>query len=463
MESDLTLGLAFFAGLASFLSPCVFALVPAYVGYLGGRSAAAASGEGKSSSWTTFSHGIAFVLGFSVVFILLGALAGAIGGVLYKITEILVKVGGVVIVIFGLHMTRLIRIPFLDYDLRPQSTPDRSRGYFSSALMGVFFSAGWAPCVGPVLGAILTLSFNEGSSVEGARLLTAYSAGLGIPFLLAATQIGWVTTILRRYGKVMYYAEMIMGVVLIAIGILLFFGRFVTLARFGAFFDTFDEVTVGRQLLAGVLGAGILGLLIAFIAQSRGKNFLDWWFFGAGISAVVIVVLYVIGALNFLIPIINPNPAPEINQLEVAPVKGGLAPDFELISLSGEKIRLSDFRGKVVLINFWATWCVPCRLEMPAIQDRANSHPSDLVVLAVDYDESAQDVSDFVLELQLTFDPLLDPGAEVQQLYQVRGYPSSYFIDGEGVIKQLHIGIMTEGQLDSYLDDLGIDLAPASK
>ena len=158
----------------------------------------------------------------------------------------------------------------------------------------------------------------------------------------------------------------------IAIGVLLFLGRFVTLVRFGTFFDTFDEVAVGRQLLAGVLGAGILGLLIGFIAQSRGKNFLDWWFFGAGISAVVIIVLYFIGALNFLIPIINPNPAPEINQLEVAPVKGGLAPYFELLSLSGETISLSDFRGKGVLINFWATWCAPCRLEMPAIQDRAN-------------------------------------------------------------------------------------------
>jgi peroxiredoxin len=164
-----------------------------------------------------------------------------------------------------------------------------------------------------------------------------------------------------------------------------------------------------------------------------------------------------------LIPIINPNPAPETNQLEVAPVVGGLAPDFELLSLSGESFRLSDFRGKVVLINFWATWCAPCRLEIPAIQDRANLYPSDLVVLAVDNNEPAQDVLDFVLELQLTLDPLLDPGAEVQQLYQVRGYPSSYFIDREGVIKQLHIGIMTEGQLDGYLEDLGISMVPASK
>ena len=157
--SNLTIGLAFFAGLASFLSPCVFALVPAYVGYLSGRSVSLAQGGDpeESSSWLTLTHGFAFVIGFSVVFILLGVLAAALGGFLFDFTQILVRVGGVVVIVFGLHMTGIITIPFLQYDLRPQSQPDRNRGYFSSALMGVFFSAGWSPCVGPVLGAISRL------------------------------------------------------------------------------------------------------------------------------------------------------------------------------------------------------------------------------------------------------------------------------------------------------------------
>ena len=304
-DGNLTLGLAFFAGLASFLSPCVFALVPAYVGYLSGRSVAAAENDEKTSSFITLTHGIAFVVGFSVVFILLGILAAALGGLLYNISQILVKVGGVVIVIFGLHMTGIIRIPFLEYDLRPQSTPDRSRGYISSAMMGVFFSAGWSPCVGPVLGAILTLSLNGGSISQGAQLLGAYSLGLGIPFVLAATQIGWVTTILRRYGKVMHYVEIVMGVLLVIIGIMLFFGRFETLASLGTFFDTFDEVFVGRLLMVGLLAAGLIGLIPAWIARQKGKNFLDWWFLGAGASIVVIVVLYILGAFNFLVPLLT--------------------------------------------------------------------------------------------------------------------------------------------------------------
>ena len=306
MESNLTFGIAFFAGLASFLSPCVFALVPAYIGYLSGRSVAAASVEGgaKSTSWLTFSHGFAFVSGFSTIFILLGAVAGALGDLLYDITDYLVKIGGVVVVIFGLHMTKIIRIPFLDYDLRPQSKPDQRRGYLSSFLMGVFFSSGWSACVGPVLGAILTLSFNQGGSGQGALLLTAYSAGLAIPFLVAATQIGWVTTIIRRYGKVMHYAEIIMGVVLIAIGVLLFTNNFQTLANLGSFIESVDEVAVGLLISIGLAASILLGLIPAFIAKSKGNIFLDWWFLGGGISLIVLIVLYVLGAFNWLLPLI---------------------------------------------------------------------------------------------------------------------------------------------------------------
>jgi len=232
--TDITVGLAFLAGLASFLSPCVFCLVPAYVGYLGGRTAASARAE-QPNRWVTFSHGLAFVLGFSVVFVTLGVAASALGGVLYDLRTWVAKIGGIIVIIFGLHMTGIFRIPFLEYDLRPQSIPDRSRGYFASALMGVFFSAGWSPCVGPVLGAILTFAINGGSVSHGVSLLSAYSAGLAIPFLLAALGIGWVTVILRRYNKVMHYVEIGMGVILVIVGGMLLLGTFQLLSRFGLF------------------------------------------------------------------------------------------------------------------------------------------------------------------------------------------------------------------------------------
>ena len=233
--SQITVGLAFLAGLASFLSPCVFSLVPAYIGYLGGR---AAGGEDSASNrFVTLTHGLAFVLGFSVVFVVLGVAVSAAGGLLYDLRGYLAKIGGVVVVIFGLHMIGVFRIPFLEYDARVHSNPDRKWGYLSSALLGVFFSAGWSPCVGPVLGTILTLAINGGSVALGAKLLTAYSAGLAVPFLAAALGIGWVSTTLRKYGKAMHYVEIAMGVVLVIVGILLFSGAFALLARFGYFVD----------------------------------------------------------------------------------------------------------------------------------------------------------------------------------------------------------------------------------
>ncbi len=234
---NIGVGLAFLAGLASFLSPCVFSLIPAYVGYLSGRSVAASRSGSEPNKLVTFFHGLAFVLGFSAVFLTLGLTLSAIGTLLYDLRFWLAKIGGVIVVVFGLHMTGLLRIPFLEYDLRPQTKVDQRRGFLSSALLGVTFSAGWSPCIGPILGAILTLAINEGSISQGVWLLSFYSAGLAIPFLIAALGIGWVTTILRKYSKVMHYVEIVMGIVLIIVGVLLFFGVFNQLAQFGTFID----------------------------------------------------------------------------------------------------------------------------------------------------------------------------------------------------------------------------------
>ena len=146
-----------------------------------------------------------------------------------------------------------------------------------------------------------------------------------------------------------------------------------------------------------------------------------------------------------------------ISELDVAPVVDLIAPDFELEAIDGKRISLSEFQGKAVLVNFWATWCGPCRVEMPAIQSRFEAHNDELVVLAVDNNEPQPAVAAFFNELSLTFPGLLDPGGAIQELYRVRGYPSSYFVDPNGIIRVVHIGVMTEGQLDDYLSQVGID------
>jgi len=235
MGLNISIGLAFLAGLASFLSPCVFSLVPAYISYLGGR---AAGGENRPGDrFATFTHGLAFVLGFSFVFVSVGITASAFGSLLYGMRTWVARIGGIVVIIFGLHMTGVFRIPILENDLRIYyGYSEHRRGYITSFLMGVFFSAGWSPCVGPVLGSILTLAIGGGSVALGVKLLSAYSAGLAIPFLIAALSIGWIFGILRRHKKVIHYVEVGMGVVLIIVGLMLLFNVFQWLSTYGQFF-----------------------------------------------------------------------------------------------------------------------------------------------------------------------------------------------------------------------------------
>ncbi len=223
---SLSFGLAFLAGLVSFLSPCVLSLVPAYVSYLGSRSITPEGVEmgamRMGNRRETMTHALAFVLGFSVVFVLLGAAASALGAALFDARGLITKVGGIIVIVFGLHTMGVISLPFLEYDKRIHRVPDRRWGYLSSSLMGVIFSAGWSPCVGPVLGAVLTLALSTHTVGQGVVLLSAYSLGLAIPFLLAAAGVAQVSDFLKQHGKSLRYASFVTGAFLILIGILVF-------------------------------------------------------------------------------------------------------------------------------------------------------------------------------------------------------------------------------------------------
>lgn len=291
-----SLSLAFLAGLASFLSPCVFALVPAYISYLGGRSVAAPPCKGGDTA-TTLAHGLAFVFGFSVVFVLLGLISSSIGALLQNLQGYLAVVGGLITIVLGLQLAGVLHIRYLEYDLRPQNQVQRERSYWSSALMGVFFSAGWTPCIGPALGVILTLAANGGDPLQGALLLSVYSAGLAIPFLFAATQIGWVTYLLRRHAKLGLYIQRALGVVLTIIGVLLLTGRLSTLNNLGVFFDIFQEGQIGMLVLGAILAALVLGLAVGWWARRSGKAFVEYWFLGTGVSLVVLITGYLVFSL----------------------------------------------------------------------------------------------------------------------------------------------------------------------
>ena len=243
--SAVTIPFAVLAGLFSFLSPCVLPLVPAYVTYMTGQAAntvstnlAIAGAEGgspaeaiKPARWIIFLHGLFFVFGFAVIFIFLGITAGAIGSLRLGFIRnggIFNILGGLIIIVLALHIMGVIKIPFLYYDTRKQTQPRPEAGFAGSFLMGVTFSAGWSPCVGPFLAAMFTLGSSTQSMGQAAILLAFYSLGLGIPFLLAALALERATGPMRRLQKHMKTIETVSGVLLIFVALLIMTG---TLAR----------------------------------------------------------------------------------------------------------------------------------------------------------------------------------------------------------------------------------------
>jgi len=229
---NVSLALAFVGGLLSFASPCVLPLVPAYLGYLGGGSAAGMVNSKRAG----VLHSLAFVAGFSLVFVALGASVGILSSLLSRYLVWIQRIGGIVLIAFGLHTLGLLKIPFLYLDTRGEMRRGGA-SYLSSFLMGVVFSAGWAPCVGPILTAILLLASGTQTAAQGAFLLFVYAVGLGVPFILAGLAVGSLTAWLRRMGKYMKWVSIISGVLLILIGVAIFTDSLRLLSSYGSWFN----------------------------------------------------------------------------------------------------------------------------------------------------------------------------------------------------------------------------------
>lgn len=523
---ELTLGLAFIAGLVSFISPCVLPLVPAYVGYMGGRltnSVAAnlqlgTSGRPKSvgQRFGTALHGVFFVAGFTFVFVTIGLLSTAFiqqvgGSNISRVTALIGRIGGLLIVFFGLHfMGALSRLfarlraaedvlhsplfslgvalvasvgiawgltgtvalwasplwqsnawlpasaivllaalwlalivagAFTDSagfwtdllarletalyaDTRRQMSATHSKGLGGSALMGVVFAAGWTPCIGPVYGAVLTLAASGGDVSRAGALLAAYSLGLGVPFLFTALLLDQAQGLLRRVQRQMRTIELASGTFLILIGVLVASGRLQNLsAQFAGDFAELS-ITLEEQVV------GLAGVDTAEVTLSDGLR-------PASVGAV------------------PQSPAVDPSTRTVGLEVGNLAPALQAITDTGETIALVDLRGQVVLLNFWATWCGPCRVEMPVFQEQfAARADQGFTILAVNNAESADVVREFRTELGLTFPLALDPAGAIQAQYGVFSYPTSLLLDRNGVIIARHFGLLTAAQLDQLLNSV---------
>ena len=231
MAGLLSFPLAFAAGLLSFLSPCVLPLLPAYLSFMTGLTTAELSGEERSTARVVVPA-LLFVLGFSIVFVGLGASASLLGQFLDQYRAVIEKIAGVVVVAFGVLMLGIIRVPWLYGEVRADMGHARVFGRGAALVMGMAFAAGWTPCVGPILGIILALAGASGSATQGALLLLAYSAGLGVPFLLVALLFGRARPLLTWLGRHALAINRVAGVVLIVIGVLIFSGRLAVLGGY---------------------------------------------------------------------------------------------------------------------------------------------------------------------------------------------------------------------------------------
>jgi len=212
---------AFVAGLLSFFSPCVLPLIPAYFTFITGFSIEELTEEYNSEiRKKVFLSTFLFVLGFSLVFILMGASASYLGGLMYTYKKLIRIIGGILIIILGIHLTGLIRIPGLDFEKRV-TLEKKPLHFLGTLIIGMAFGAGWSPCIGPLLGSILIVAGSQETVWQGVVLLGIYSAGLAIPFIIMSIFINFLLIFIKKASKVLKYVNVVAGVVLIVVGLIL--------------------------------------------------------------------------------------------------------------------------------------------------------------------------------------------------------------------------------------------------
>ncbi|CAN5481110.1 MAG: redoxin domain-containing protein [Pyrinomonadaceae bacterium] len=380
--SNITIGIAFLAGVLSFLSPCVLPLVPGYVSLMSGVSIDRLKEGGTQSGArrAVILNSLAFNVGLSVIFVALGTTAGLVGAAITSNPWVRI-IGGIIIIAFGLQLIGLLKISTLYKDTRFFSD-EKPRGMLGSFTLGIAFAAGWTPCIGPILGGIIGLAATSGGWRSGLLLSACYSAGLAVPFLLTGLGINQFLAFYGKFRKHLHKVEVVSGVILIAVGLLVASGY--------------------STLLASSTLAGIL------------PNAESW--------------------INVDTRSPSTAAAPETRS------SFPNAPEVALQTLDGKSFNLTELRGRVVLLNFWATWCIPCRSEIPELNTMHRDLESrGLSVLGVSTYDSAEGVRDFWEDIKQDYTVLLgDRG--VESSFAVAGLPTTFILDREGRIRAKIVG-----------------------
>ncbi|MFN2480217.1 MAG: cytochrome c biogenesis protein CcdA [Pyrinomonadaceae bacterium] len=402
--ANITILIAFAAGLASFLSPCVLPLVPGYISLISGVSVEHLKGEGgsRAARRAVIFNSLAFNAGLSMIFISLGAAAGLVGAAILSNPWVRI-VGGLVIIAFGLQLIGVLKIGALYRDTRKLSN-EKPRGILGAFALGLAFAAGWTPCIGPILGGIIGLAATSGGWKSGLVLSSFYAAGLALPFLLTGLLLNQFLGFYTWFRRHLHKVEVASGALLIAIGLLIATNNVSWLASaFSKFLPNAESSLAER------------------VNRQQATQATNGATAPAGTS----------------------RPA---NPLGMKP-----APEIALKTLDGQPFSLASLRGRVVLLNFWATWCVPCRAEIPdlgALQRDLGAR--GLTVVGVSADDTPEDVRDFQRAIPQDYTVLLGT-ADAKSSYGVVGLPKTFVIDRAGRIRQTLIGERKRAQFEAEI------------
>lgn len=396
---NINLFIVFIEGILSIFSPCILPILPIYLSMLS-NSTINDMQESKFSSSLLMKNTIFFVLGISTTFFILGTSINALSTFFNTNKSLIMIIGGLIIVFMGLFYIGIIKSSLLSREKR-FSMESKTMTPVSSFLLGFTFSFGWTPCIGPILASVLIMASSSQSSLKANLLILIYTLGFIIPFIIASL---FYSKLFKKFDSVKKHMDTIKkvsGIIIIAAGVI---------------------------MLTNGLG-GIRNMSNSANNSSAQNN-------------------------------MSTSSSKKEEQPKKKEEKKIAAPDFTLYDQYGNRHSLSEYKGKTVFLNFWATWCPPCRGEMPDIEEvykEYNENKDDVIILGVASPDtpregSKEEISDFLRKKGYTFPVVFGEKDSMLYKYSISSFPSTFIIDKEGFVKQYARGAMSKSTMKRFIE-----------
>ena len=448
IETGISAVTVFLQGLLSFFSPCVLPLVPLYLGYLsGGIGAETAAGSGRAGRVRLFIRVLFFALGVSAAFFILGLGASAAGTFFKDQRMLFARIGGILVILFGLYQLGVFgssRVLSEEHRL-PLRLEKMTMSPLTALIMGFAFSFAWTPCVGPALASVLLMAGSAQTSVKGFLLIGVYTLGFILPFLAAGIFTAKLLDLFQRHRNVVKYTVKAGGVLMILMGVLMFTGKmnditgYLSAVQGNAEQESTAEEKISVECVDSSEDTGDS-------TESQTENSVTEDTEAEGSSTE------------------GSAPGSQSSDEEQASddQEKRAAYEFELTDQYGETHSLSDYKGKVIFLNFWGTWCPPCRAEMPDIQKlyeeyAVQGEDAEVVILGaaapgMGQEGSEEEIAQFMKENGYTYPVLMDTDWEMFTWYGITSFPTTFMIDKDGNIFGYVPGQMTEEIMRSIIE-----------